>query len=364
MSEPKPKYAGYKPMMNSTTGTDQFSAVHLDQSLGCVLGSAVGDAVGSDDLIDWKFGPATSLSVVETLAFIEAEAVEATRPILFEKLQLWYTSFDKRERPAISNMVVGVTDPRGFEGAAERYLAAFPDRCRDSSVIARCGLAAARWLHAQDVGATQYVGRRFCGVTHANPAAMEARALLQAIVRWQRSAERKPDDPALHMEHALARAIPEYRGFVEEVLSPGTPDTWDVDGAWRCLSDAVDVVRSTDNFEDAIASARAAQAASRDLTTVVGTIAGTRYGASRIPNDFLEQLHGEVFGISYGERELTELHDRLVQVPSEMSHEILIVSKMRKAVRAGKPLSPKDEAYLRRFESYVVPKLDEQNDAR
>lgn len=363
MTERDPKYAGYKPRMRVSIGSDEFSAVHLDQSLGCVLGSFAGDVAGSADLDDSGFGSAISLSIVEALAHIEAGGVEQTRPVLFDKLQEWYSAFYGGDGPLVGEMVVGVTDPRGFEGAAERYMAAFPDRFCDSSVVSRAGFSAARWLHAQDVGATQHVGRRFCSVTHANPKATEARALMQAIVRWQRAADRQPTSLEFHVEHALARAIPEYRDYVRQVFTPGTPDDWPSDGAWTCLSNAVDVVRTTQNFEEAISAAVEVPEDSRSVAIVVGAIAGARYGASRIPSSMTAQIRGTVLEIPYGTSDLEKLHDRLVEVPSEAMSENMLALRMRRDFRDGVPISRREEEFLRRFSpDLFVEELDAHND--
>lgn len=363
MTDSRPKYAGFKPMLKVSVDSSEHSAVHRDQSLGCVLGSAAGDVAGSGNSQESEFGPATSLSIVEALAYIEAGAVEATRPVLFDKLQEWYTSLDKSDWSAVAEMVVGVNDPRGFEGAAERLLAAFPESFCNSSVVSRVGFSAARWLHAQDVGATQYVGRRLCGVTHANPRAMEVRALLQAIVRWQRSADRDPRDPALDLEHALARAIPEYRGLVEAVFTPGTPATWSSDGAWRCLSNAVDVVRTTASFEDAISAALDVPDETRSVATVVGAIAGARYGASEIPSGSTAAIQGDVLGVHYKAEELETLHARLLSVPSEPPFDDSVIKRIKADVRAGVPISPSEERFLRRFGfDSVIAELDARRD--
>lgn len=172
---------------------------------------------------------------------------------------------------------------------------------------------------------------------------------MQALVRWERRAQGEPSDFDVYLEHALARTVPEYRGHVEAVFAPGTPDSWPSCGAWRCLSNAVDVVRETETFDGAILAALELPDDTRNLATVVGAIAGARYGARSIPTTMTDSIRGEVSGASYGTEELTELHDRLVRAPSEPLSDNAVIQRIKDDVRAGVPISTYEELFLRRF---------------
>lgn len=91
-----------------------------------------------------------------------------------------------------------------------------------------------------------------------------------------------------------------------------TPDGSANDTAWGCLADAVMVVRSSGSFEDAIALAAKLEGHRRDVGVVVGMLAGMRYGASAIPQAWLDGTAGDVLGTRYDVRALIDLHRRML----------------------------------------------------
>lgn len=283
-----------------------------DRALGCVLGAAIGDSIfgGAGEI--GEFGMATELAILEAHSFVEAGAIEPARPLIFDNFQQWLAALPHDEWPGFATVV---HDWRGMEGAAERALLKHKDGLRDSSCLTRASFAATRWSFSY--GDTAYVARRFCRVTHADPAAVEARVLLHEIISTQRNLERKPlGEPELSRRVTPSSIMPEFRDLAQAVL---VGDDFDSPNGepWGCLRDAVKAVRETDSFEDCVGRAVDFAGDTRAVAVVAGAIAGIRYGASEIPTDWVSKVGGSVLGKRYEADDLGNLLKEHVAVASD-----------------------------------------------
>ena len=83
---------------------------------------------------------------------------------------------------------------------------------------------------------------------------------------------------------------------------------------WGCLRDAVSAVRASDSFEGCMRLACDVGGDVDTVAAVAGAIAGTMYGASSIPDRWVEAVHGTVLGRTYRAQDLIDLHEAMLAV--------------------------------------------------
>lgn len=292
----------------------QAPANRVDSSLGCVLGSALGDAFGDvDSAARGRFGHSTELSILEGKAFIDAATIEGARASIFALFGDWVEEAD--DPPKFLYQVL--RDRYGFEGAAERVLGMFPNSGRGVESVTVSALSASRWKLCVE-GGSAFVARRFCSAIYADPAAIEARALLHRIISTQKLGSEQGFE-SHNIKTMMRKTIPEYQRTYRSVLEGDHVRLESVSGPWRCIAQALELVRSSGDFQDCIESvARTVTGEeSRAVGVVAGMIAGTKFGASGLPAEWLSQLHGSVLGERFDANGLIDLHTALLDVPNE-----------------------------------------------
>lgn len=314
----------------------ELGARFYDRAKGCVLGSAIGDALGApfefgppgaftakfpqpgqtNEMIGggpWRAGEFTDdtqMAILEAEAFIEAGDVDPALERSFDNFKQWVGSGPKDV--GISTRAV-LTDPRGFHGAADHYYDKNSQGAAGNGSLMRASFVAARWCFANEMGTVE-VARQFSSVTHGDPAAGEGRALLQVLIR------------SAHLENGIfdsdrqKRLVgllkPEHQKQYLALISDNPPMDLPNGTVWGCLRDALLAVRRTDNFEDCMRMACDVGDDVDTVAAVAGMIAGSIYGTDGIPERWIEALNGDVLGVRYDADKLLALWDEMLNVPS------------------------------------------------
>ena len=299
----------------------------IDRALGCVVGSAVGDALGAP----FEFGPAgafskrfpegstenemignhlweageftddTQMAILEALAYLEGGDVNSTLPIAFRNFVQWKESGPKDV--GISTSAV-LSDPAGFPTAAIEYFYKNPGGAAGNGSLMRVSFIGSRWSFSNYTG-TMEVARKFSAVTHGDPAAGEGRALLQALIYW--AVHLGSDAFAEPLEWAIAYLDEDHRDLYASLMSRNPPMDLPNGTVWGCLRDATMAVRRTDSFEECMRMACDVGDDVDTVAAVAGALAGSIYGLAAIPERWLEPLHGDVLGTTYDAAALIDL---------------------------------------------------------
>ena len=305
---------------------------YLNRALGCVVGSAVGDALGAP----FEFGPAgafserfptghsenemignelwepgeftddTQMAILEALAFLETGDLDAALPVAFDKFVEWKNSGPKDV--GISTSAV-LSNPHGFPTASTEYFYQNPGGAAGNGSLMRASFIASRWSFSNYTG-TAEVARKFSAVTHGDPAAGEGRAVLQSLIRW--AVHDNEDIFAKPLDWTIDYLLEDHQELYRSMLSPSPPLDLPNGTVWGCLRDAALAVRQTETFEDCM---RMACDVGDDVDTVgavAGALAGAIYGLAAIPERWLERLHGDVLGVTYDADALVHLANRML----------------------------------------------------
>lgn len=291
----------------------------IDRALGCVVGSAVGDALGAP----FEFGPPgafserfpkgstenemignhlwepgeftddTQMAILEALAVLEAQDVESALPLAFSNFMQWKDSGPKDV--GISTSAV-LSNPAGFPTASTDYFHQNPGGAAGNGSLMRASFVASRWSFSNYTGTIE-IARKFSAVTHGDPAAGEGRALLQALVYW--AVHGDTDIFAEPLEWAIGYLHEDHQDRYASLASDSPPMDLPNGTVWGCLRDAVLAVRRTESFEGCMRMACDVGDDVDTVAAVAGALAGAIYGLDAIPERWLERLHGDVLGVDY-----------------------------------------------------------------
>ena len=312
----------------------EVSDAEPDSSLGCVLGSAVGDALGApfeflspgafSERFPWdnsdnemignslwepgEFTDDTQMAILETLAFLDAGNLEEALPLAFAKFASWSQSGPKDIGISTSDVLC---DP-DYRTAASDYFEENPHAAAGNGGLMRASFIAARGSFGSHSDSVE-MARKFSALTHGDPSASEGRALwhslIFAAVRGEEDVFGEP------LDWALDELEEEHRELYADMLSPHPPTRLPNGTVWGCMRDAAQALRRSDSFEDCM---RIACDSGDDVDTVAavaGSLAGAVYGVHDIPERWLEALNGEVLGEFYDADALIDLHDKVLAVP-------------------------------------------------
>lgn len=283
-----------------------------DLAVGCVLGAAVGDALGGP----FEFGPAgafsaryprggtaegrdemrggggwdpgeatddTQMAVLVAESLLERGGLDL--PDIFDRFQRWAASEPKD---------IGLQTEAVLTGDLPWDLAAgihfqVTGHAAGNGSLMRASTSAV-YFAAAGQAATMAAARRIAALTHGDAAAWEGTAILHELVRVALSG----GDPLAAVDEALALTVDHCRDRWAVVLA----EDWHPDQAtefngavWPCLGSAVWAVRTTASFEEAVRAAVDLGGDTDTVAAVTGTLAGARYGAAAIPERWLDPLH-------------------------------------------------------------------------
>ncbi|SMF09068.1 ADP-ribosylglycohydrolase [Streptomyces sp. Amel2xC10] len=307
-------------------------AVDLDRAVGCVVGSAVGDALGAP----FEFGPEgafsarfpapgqggemcggggwdpgeatddTQMAVLVGESLLECGGLDPAD--VFARFRRWAAA-DPKDIGLQTEAVLTGGDP--WDTAAALHFQT-SQRAAGNGALMRAATSAVRFApHGR--AATLDAGRRLAALTHGDRAAWEGTAVFHELVRTALTG----GDPLAALPDTLAEVDPAHRERYATVLAPDWhPDlATEFNGAvWPCLGSAVWALRTTSSYEDAVRAAIDLGGDTDTVAAVTGGLAGAVYGAGAVPPRWTAVLHVPLPG--FGDRvlrtaDLTELAVRL-----------------------------------------------------
>ncbi|MFE4548799.1 ADP-ribosylglycohydrolase family protein [Streptomyces sp. NPDC056785] len=279
------------------------------RALGCVLGSAVGDALGAP----FEFGPEgafsarfpepghggemcggggwepgeatddTQMAVLVGESLLERGGLEL--PDVFARFRRWAAA-EPKDIGLQTEAVLESGDPWDLAAALHFQV---NRRGAGNGSLMRAATSAvhfARWGRE----ATMEAARRIAALTHGDRAAWEGTAVFHELVRVALGGA----DPLAAVPRAVRAVHPDHRDRYAVVLA----EDWHPDRAtefngavWPCLGSAVWALRSTDSYEGAVRAAVDLGGDTDTVAAVTGGLAGAVYGADGIPGRWIEPLH-------------------------------------------------------------------------
>lgn len=317
--------------------TDSLHAV------GCVVGSAVGDALGAP----FEFGPQgafserfpptgqggsaahsgemcggggwdpgeatddTQMAVLVGESLLERGGLEPAD--VFHRFRRWAAA-DPKDIGLQTEAVLSSGDP--WDTAAALHFQT-SGRAAGNGSLMRASTSAV-YFAPQGRKATMDAARRLAALTHGDRAAWEGTAVFHELVRVALTGA----DPLTALPETLAEVHPDHRERYGVVLAPDWhPDlATEFNGAvWPCLGSAVWALRTTSGFEEAVRAAVDLGGDTDTVAAVTGGLAGAVYSVGGVPQPWTDALHvplpgsgGRVLRLP----ELTVLARRLAGVPA------------------------------------------------
>ncbi|MFF2995013.1 ADP-ribosylglycohydrolase family protein [Streptomyces sp. NPDC057950] len=277
--------------------------------LGCVLGSAVGDALGAP----FEFGPEgafsarfpqpghggemcggggwepgeatddTQMAVLVGESLLDRGGLEL--PDVFRRFRRWAAA-EPKDIGLQTEAVLGSGDPWDLAAGLHFQVS---QRAAGNGALMRAATSAVHFAR-QGRDATMEAARRIAALTHGDRAAWEGTAVFHELVRVALDG----GDPLAALPLTLRAVHPDHRARYATVLA----DDWHPDRAtefngavWPCLGSAVWALRTTDSYEGAVRAAVDLGGDTDTVAAVTGGLAGAVHGADAIPGRWLEPLH-------------------------------------------------------------------------
>ncbi|MFE6819689.1 ADP-ribosylglycohydrolase family protein [Streptomyces sp. NPDC057677] len=290
-----------------------------ERSVGAVLGSAVGDALGApfefrlpgvfrEQFPDgvgelcggggWDPGEATDdtqMAVLLGESLLERRGLDL--PDIFDRFRRWAAA-DPKDIGLQTEQVLLGGDPWDLAAALHFQINA---RAAGNGSLMRASTSAV-YFAVRGRAETMDAARRISALTHGDGAAGEGVAILHELGRVALLGE----DPLAALPATLAEVAPRHRARWATVLAPGwhPDDATEFNGAvWPCLGSAVWALRTTDSFEGAVAAAVDLGGDTDTVAAVTGMLAGAVHGAGAIPARWTAALHVPLPG--FGDRVLS-----------------------------------------------------------
>ncbi|MET9539999.1 ADP-ribosylglycohydrolase family protein [Streptomyces sp. NPDC006553] len=290
-----------------------------ERSVGAVLGSAVGDALGApfefrlpgvfrehfpDGVGElcggggWDPGEATDdtqMAVLVGESLLERGGLDL--PDIFDRFRRWAAAEPKDIGLQTEQVLLG-GEPWDLAAAMHFQINA---RAAGNGSLMRASTSAV-YFAARGRAETMSAARRISALTHGDGAAWEGTAVLHELIRVALLGE----EPLSALPAVLAEVAPRHRDRWATVLAPGwhPDDATEFNGAaWPCLGSAVWALRTTDSFEEAVAAAVDLGGDTDTVAAVTGMLAGAVHGAGAIPARWTATLHVPLPG--FGNRVLS-----------------------------------------------------------
>ncbi|MFF5189065.1 ADP-ribosylglycohydrolase family protein [Streptomyces sp. NPDC000345] len=283
--------------------------IDIARAVGCVVGSAVGDALGAP----FEFGPEgafsarfpvpghggemcggggwepgeatddTQMAVLVGESLVECGGLDPAD--VFARFRRWAAAGPK-DIGLQTEAVLNSGDP--WDTAAERHFRS-GQRAAGNGALMRAATSAVHFA-PRGRAATLDAGRRLSALTHGDPAAWEGTAIFHDLVRVALTGA----DPLAALPDTLAAVHPAHRRRYATVLAPDWhPDlATEFNGAvWPCLGSAVWALRTTSSYEDAVRAAVDVGGDTDTVAAVTGGLAGAVYGIDGVPERWTAAVH-------------------------------------------------------------------------
>jgi ADP-ribosyl-[dinitrogen reductase] hydrolase len=298
------------------TGLD--STVGRQRAVGCLVGSAVGDALGapfefrspgeysaafprpvhggSGEMIGnrtWEpgqFTDDTEMGVMVAESLVACNGIDVDDQLL--RFRAWVAA--AKDVGNLTREVLGSSLP-GTEAAYEVMRRRRGRSTAGNGSIMRAA-AGAVYFASSGTAKTVEAALRLSAVTHADPLSLWAVAMQHELIR----VALEGDDPVEAVESCVAMLPTEIRAVYEPLLSPtwtpkaGGPGNGSAMGAY---AQAVWALRTFDSFAEVITSVIDLGDDADSVAAVAGALAGAKFGVQAIPSRWLTYVHGQVRGV-------------------------------------------------------------------
>ncbi|MFH8930556.1 ADP-ribosylglycohydrolase family protein [Streptomyces pristinaespiralis] len=305
-----------------------LAASRTARAIGCVVGSAVGDALGApfefgepgvyrvrfpDGVGEmcggggWDPGEATDdtqMAVLVGESLLEHGGLEPAD--VFRRFQRWAASDPKDIGLQTEDVLTG-GDP--WDTAAARHFDR-TGRAAGNGSLMRAATSAVFYAGAGR-DASMAGARRIAALTHGDRAAWEGTAVLHELIRVALAGE----DPLAAVPATLEQVHGDHRARWATVLSDGwhPDDATEFNGAaWPCLGSALWALRTTTSFEESLTAAIDLGGDTDTVAAVTGALAGAVYGIEAVPERWTAPLHVPLPGFGGRVLRLAELTDLAV----------------------------------------------------
>ena len=294
--------------------SEGLDAATKSRALGCVLGSAVGDALGapyefgppgrysarfpepvlggSGEMVPggpWEAGEATDdtqMAVIEAESLLEAGGIDEA--LIYDRFVRW--AEDRATKDVGISTRQALHDPGGWRDGSRRVAERTGKGAGNGSIMRAAPSAVWLTLHPDGQAVDRDAAAiRLSAVTHGDPLAGWGRVILHRIV----GASLEGDDGFAAIPAALEALPATARDRYRPLLEPGwQPEPGQPNGVvWTCLAQAVWAVRSSTTFEEAMRKTIDLGNDTDTVAAVAGSIAGAHWGMAAIPSRWTAYLH-------------------------------------------------------------------------
>lgn len=302
--------------------------VYQDRLRGCVLGAAVGDALGmplefrarsADHALvrDMQAGRLAAGHFTDDteMALALAESLLAHKPLdpedLAGRFLAWYLAHPADVGIQTGAVLARIKAGESWDKAATKVHHADPEAASNGSLMRAWPVAIAHHDQPEDILVDSY---RQSYVTHAHRDCLSASAFVCATIFHL--IHGTPLDHATVLASTVVHMADALWQVIEEAPSKTRADLPNSGWVHHTLASAIWAVSTTDSFEEAVIQAANLGGDADTAASVAGALAGAQYGLSAIPERWLDHLHGEWplgSGTIWKAKQLIDLADRLAE---------------------------------------------------
>ena len=294
------------------------STVGRQRAVGCIVGSAVGDALGAP----FEFGSAgeystrfprpvhggigemignrvwepgqftddTEMGVMVAESLLARNGIDAYDQLA--RFRAW-----RRDAKDVGNLTREVlASPLPAADAAREVMRLRGGRSTAGNGSLMRAAAGAVFFAADGRDATVAAALQLSAVTHADPLCLWAVAVQHELIR----VALEGDDPLAAVDSVVRLLPDEFRSVYEPLLTP----TWTPDAAgpgngsaMGALAQAVWAMRRFDSFAEVVTAVIDLGKDTDSVAAVAGALAGAKFGIQNIPTRWVTYLHGQVTGV-------------------------------------------------------------------
>ncbi len=276
----------------------------LDRIRGCVVGAAVGDALGMPlefgpkrspnnlvrDMLPGRL-PAGSFTDDTEMALALAESLLAHRPLDAADLAARFVEWYRTDPPDVGIHTgavlsrIDVGDP--WDEAVEAAQKANPDSASNGSLMRAWPVAVAHWDNLDDLLVDSWQQSR---VTHPHPDCLTACAFSNAII--YHLLHGAPPETAVILASSIVRTSDAFWEVIRAAPYRDRADLQNSGWVRHTLESALWALLNTRSFEEALIQAANLGADADTAAAVTGALAGACYGLQAIPERWRLALRG------------------------------------------------------------------------